>query len=85
MKRRAFLASLAALGGEQLAGAAQGHPAQPGSPPTAPRMATVGRGRSPGAGDVTREPGHFGGVPDGRKEVVAWGKAQEWTVLLAAK
>lgn len=34
---------------------------------------------------LTTELGHFGGLPGGPQKVVAWGKALEWTVLLAAR
>jgi hypothetical protein len=90
MKRRAFLASLAALVEAAanwpalhkvtppLPGHLQLHPGPP------PRGAVDDRILS----DLTRELGHFGdlpGLPGGAKEVVAWGKALERTVLLAAR
>jgi hypothetical protein len=87
MKRRVFLASLAAL-----VGAASNWPALHKVTPPSPGHLQLHPGWPPPGAvddrvlwDVTREPGHFGGVPDGPKEVVAWGKALEWTVLLAAR
>jgi hypothetical protein len=87
MERRAFLASLAAL-----VEAAANWPALHKVTPPLPGHLQLHLGPPPpGAvddrilSDLTRELGHFGDLPGGPKEVVAWGKALEWTVLLAAR
>jgi hypothetical protein len=90
MKRRAFLASLAAL-----VEAAANWPALHKVTPPSPGYLQLHPGPPPpGAvddrilSDLTRELGHFGdlpGLPGGPMEVVAWGKALEWMVLLSAR
>jgi hypothetical protein len=87
MKRRAFLASLAGV-----VGAASNWPAPRRVTPPSPGHLQLHPGSPPPGAvddrilwDLTRDPGGFGGVPGGPQEVVAWGKALEWTVLLAAR
>jgi hypothetical protein len=87
MKRRAFLASLAAL-----VEAAASWPALHKATPPLPGHLQLHPGSPPPGAvddrilwDLTRELGHFGDLPGGPKEVVAWGKALERTVLLAAR
>lgn len=88
MERRAFLASLAGVIGagasnwpapQRVAPPSPGHlQLHPGSPPSGVVDDRI-------LWDLTTELGHFGGVPGGPQEVVAWGRALEWTVLLAAR
>lgn len=87
MERRAFLASLAGV-----VGAASNWPARQRVTPPSPGHLQLHPGSPPPGAvddrvlwDLTRDPGGFGGIPHGPKEVVAWGKALEWTVLLAAR
>jgi hypothetical protein len=90
MKRRAFLASLAAL----VEAAANWPALHKVTPPSLGHLQLHPGPPPPGAvddrilSDLTRELGHFGdlpGLPGGPMEVVAWGKALEWTVLLSAR
>jgi hypothetical protein len=87
MKRRVFLANLAALVGAAATGPAPHKVTSPG-----PGHLQLHAG-SPPAGavddrmlwDLTRDLGHFGGAPGGPREVVAWGQALGRMVLLAAR
>jgi hypothetical protein len=90
MKRRAFLASLAAL----VEAAANWPALHKVTPPSLGHLQLHPGPPPPGAvddrilSDLTRELGHFGdlpGLPGGPMEVVAWGKALEWMVLLSAR